>query len=136
MRNGLIFDPGLFVIVNFLAAMKPSCYRLKGRAGNYARPWEEFVKKLFLAVLLITSVSQVTAFAQGSQEVDNRVQNQDARVQQGVNNGTMTQGQANRIENKDQRIENRVNNGTESQRAANRQLNRQSRKIRREKQGN
>ena len=82
----------------------------------------------------MVALSQVAYAQQGSQEVDQRVNNQDARVQQGVNNGTMTKGQANRIENKDQRIENRVNNGTESKAAANRQLNRQSRRIHRDKE--
>jgi hypothetical protein len=94
---------------------------------------EETMKNLFIAAAMVFAIGQA-AFAQT--EVDQRVQNQDARAQQGVNNGTMTQGQAQRVENKDQRIENRVNNGTESKAAANRQLNRQSRKIRREKHGN
>jgi uncharacterized protein YdeI (BOF family) len=90
------------------------------------------MNKLILAAAIM--LMACSAFAQN--EVDQRVQNQDNRAQQGVNNGTMTQGQANRVEAKDQRIENRVNNGTESKAAANRQLNRQSRKIHREKNGN
>ncbi len=93
------------------------------------------MNKLFL-VAVATFITAMTCNTFAQNEVDQRVQNQDARVQQGVNNGTMTQGQANRVEAKDQRIENRVNNGTESKRAANRQLNRQSRKIYREKHGN
>ena len=91
------------------------------------------MKSILIAISILIAGNQIV-FAQT--ETQQRVENQDARVQQGVQSGTMTQGQAQRVENKDQRIENRVNNGTESKGAANRQLNRQSRKIKREKNGN
>ncbi len=95
------------------------------------------MNKLFLSIAMTAVIGQV-ALAQNAadQQVDQRVNNQTERDQNGVKNGTMTQGQANQNEAKDARIQNRVNNGTETQRQANRQLNRQSRKIRREKNGN
>jgi hypothetical protein len=93
--------------------------------------------KLFLSIALTVLIGQL-ALAQNAadQQIDQRANNQTARDQNGVKNGTMTQGQADRNEAKDARIQNRVNNGTETQRQANRQMNRQSRKIRREKSGN
>ena len=93
--------------------------------------------KLFLSIAVAVVMGQV-ALAQNAadQQVDQRVNNQTARDQNGVKNGTMTQEQANRNEAKDARIQNRVNNGTETQKQANKQLNRQSRKIYNEKHGN
>jgi hypothetical protein len=86
-----------------------------------------------IAFIILCLGSWAMAQSPGQQEVDQRVQNQDNRMQQGVNNGTMSPERAQHIENKDARVENRVNSGKESQAAANRQLNRNSRKIRRAK---
>jgi len=78
----------------------------------------------------------------GVNEVDNRLENQKDRIQQGVNNGTLDSQQAHRLARNDQRIANQekrdmaANGGhltRGEQKQLNRELNHNNRKIYREK---
>ena len=94
-------------------------------------------RKLVVAVCLAVPV---IAFAQSTARIDQRQANQEARIQQGVNSGSLTPREAARLERGQQHVQNMENramadgsvNKREAARIEHAQDN-QSRKIYREK---
>jgi hypothetical protein len=101
------------------------------------------MKNSFLAILAIFSLTLgFTAMAQDG--VNQRVQNQENRIDQGEKNGALTPGQADKLQNRDNKIEAQAQkdenaNGGKltpgEKRRLNKRLNRTSRAIHNEKHG-
>jgi hypothetical protein len=99
-------------------------------------------RSVLSGVVLCAALAPMTSMAGPRQAVNQRLQNQQARINQGIKSGKLTRKEAGNLEARDARIKNnerfdrREDNGklTSSQRASlNKQLNKTSSKIYRDK---
>jgi len=103
------------------------------------------VWSLLSGVVLYAALAPVTSVAAARQTVNQRLENQQDRINQGIKSGELTRKEAGHLEAKEARIKNnerfnrRKDNGklTPAQRASlNKQLNHASRNIYRDKHNN
>ena len=103
------------------------------------------VSSVLSGVVLCMALAPMTSMATPRQTVNQRLQNQQARINQGIKSGELTRKEAGNLEAKDARIKNnerfdrKQDNGklTPTQRASlNKQLNNASRDIYKDKHNN
>jgi len=106
------------------------------------RKKEEAMKKEIASLAIGAFLTGTAAFGQNTTTpvIDDRIINQEKRIQQGQNSGQLTDKEANRLNNRLNKIENdeakAKADGTvthQEKKKLNRELNRNSRKIHREK---
>jgi hypothetical protein len=103
------------------------------------------VSSLLSGVVLCAALAPMTSMAAPRQTVNQRLENQQDRINQGIKSGELTRKEAGNLEAKDARIKNnerfdkKQDNGklTPAQRASlNKQLNKSSRNIYKDKHNN
>jgi hypothetical protein len=100
------------------------------------------MRDVFMSVMAGLFLAGGSAWAEGTETpaIDQRVLNQERRIQEGVNSGQLTEGEANRMNSRLERIENAEAHAkadgqvtAKEHRRLNRALNHNSKKIYKEK---